>query len=159
MPTGPTRGEFNHNPLNINFMARRPWNGQVGIEAVMPGHSYTPRFGRYVDDFHGIRASFKQLILDNTVHGLKTITALISDPTYGWAPAADRNDDATYIETVVQHSGIPADQEIDLTHLPTAIAVWPGFCIEENGRNPYNAALIEAAARDALGLTEAQTKS
>jgi hypothetical protein len=147
-----TRGERNNNPGNINYVAppEEAWNGQVGLEIVPTGENYMPRFGRYDTPEHGIRAMAKQLIIDNTRHGLMTIATIIGDPVWGWAPAADRNDIDAYAATVVKHSSIPADQPVDLTNPAQLQALLPGFITEENGRCLYAAATLSAAVNAAL---------
>ncbi len=154
-----TRGELNHNPLNLNWIApQHAFHGQVGIEIVPAGKTYKPRFGRYDTDFNGIRASAEQLYIDNTRHGLKTITRLVGDPVFGWAPAADRNDVAAYVKTVCTHlagylmEAVDPDAPIDLSIPHMLVGIWPGFCIEENGRCNYPTDLITAACYSALGI-------
>ena len=147
----PTRGERNRNPANINYMAAKAWNGQIGIEAVPAGEHYAPRFGVYESDFFGIRAAAKQLIADNAVHRLRTIAALIGDPTWGWAPAADRNDVDAYVNAVARAVRVLPGTPIDLTTLDFLIPVLTAVIHQENGRCLYPADLIEQACRNAIG--------
>ncbi len=148
----PTRGERNNNPGNIDYVAdpARSWRGQIGIEQVPENEAYTPRFGRYDTPASGIRAMAKQLVIDNTRHGLHTIADIIGDPVWGWAPAADRNDPDAYARTVSAHSGIDPSARIDLTDPATLLAVLPGFITEENGRCLYDSEILSAAVSSAL---------
>ena len=105
--------------------------------------------------FNGIRAGAKQLIKDNQAHGLKTIRALVSDHVYGWAPASDCNDDAAYIAMVCKTSGMDANEPVSFfgtAGAKTLIAMWPGFCIQENGRCIYARDLIASACYNAVGV-------
>lgn len=164
-PAALTRAEWNRNQLNLNWIKdpSRAWNGQLGIEIVQPGHHYTPRFGRYDTDFHGIRAGAKQLITDNQKHGLKTIRALIGDKVFGWAPESDSNDDVAYERTVMGHLAASYPDLTATTPIAFTVAVapkfladlWTGFCMQENGRCLYSPDLILSACRDALGLPPA----
>ena len=151
-PISTTRGERNNNPGNINYVAQpeEAWNGQVGLEIVPAGENYAPRFGRYDTPEHGVRAMAKQLIIDNTRHGLKTIRAIIGDPVWGWAPAADRNDPEIYAATVSRRSGIDPNTPVDLTDPDQLLAVLPGFIVEENGRCLYADDVIAAGVNSAL---------
>lgn len=142
------RGEFNNNPGNINYLPKNAFNGQLGIEIVQPGHSYTPRFGRYDTAINGIRALAKQLLKYQNTYKLNTIKAL----TRKWAPDADGNVSADYSHAVSQHSSISEDQVINLNDIETLIEIVTAFIFEENGRCNYPPETIEAACRSALGL-------
>jgi hypothetical protein len=164
-----TRGEYNNNPLNLNVILppSTPYNGQLGVEKIRPGHSGTPRFGRYDTALNGIRAGAKQLIKDNQVYGLTTTKLLVEGKLnpktgkkeFGWAPENDDNDDDSYIATVVEDTaarlGRPftADTYLNLRQPQMLIAIWPAFCLVENGRCTYAPTLIRAACMSALGLS------
>jgi hypothetical protein len=147
-----TRGEYNNNPLNLNYMASRPFLGQVGIEIIRPGHTGTPRFGRYNTAFNGVRAGAEQLMIDNTRHGLTTLWEIISDKTFGWAPESDLNDDVAYSEAVCKVTGFNANDPIDFTNPEILAQAWPGFCTVENGRCLYESRLITNAVRSVFNL-------
>jgi hypothetical protein len=151
-PSTPTRGERNNNPGNIDYVAnpREAWQGQIGIEIVPAGETYAPRFGLYDTAANGIRAMAKQLVIDNTRHGLKTIACIVGDPVWGWAPAADRNDPEAYAATVSARAGIDPNAPVDLTDAAQLAAVLPGFIVEENGRCLYAADVLFAAVSAAL---------
>lgn len=163
-----TRGEYNNNPLNLNVIRppSTPYNGQLGVEIIRTNHSGTPRFGRYDTAFNGIRAGAKQLVKDNQVYGLATPRLLIEGKLnprthkkeFGWAPENDNNDDPSYVATVVKDTSarlgrsFNADTYLDLRQPQMLIAIWPAFCLVENGRCTYDPTLIRSACMSALGL-------
>lgn len=152
-----TRGERNNNPTNINFMATRPWRGQIGRELVPAGFTYSDRFGLYDTVQNGIGAGAKQLLTDNIKHGLSCLYDLIADHTYGWAPGSDGNYPVEYAEFVDTFVKVGIRTPIDLRKPELLIPTLTGFIHEENGRCLYAADLIASACRDALGLSPGVT--
>ena len=92
--TRQTLGDRNNNPLNLT-------SG--------PGGS----FGVYPDLASGIAANVGQLRRDVNVHGLKTLSALIGDPTWGWAPAKGGNNPVGYAARVAGRLGIGVNDPIN----------------------------------------------
>lgn len=66
----------------------------------------------------GIDAVGAQIKRDINVHGLKTITALISDKTWGYAPASDHNDTQSYIASVANQTKIDPNAPITSADIP-----------------------------------------
>lgn len=145
----PTRGERNNNPSNLNFMPDAPWRGQVGIELVPKGMSFRPRFGRYDTDHNGIRAAAKQLLAYQQRDGLRSIRQMINR----WAPPADHNATDAYVGAVCNYCNVGPDDDYAISALSKLESIVFAVIRQENGRVLYDAALITAACRDALGLS------
>jgi hypothetical protein len=104
-----SRGYRNNNPGNIRFIARNPWQGQVGNDG---------GYGIYDTPQNGTRALGHQL----KAYGTNTVNAIITK----WAPAADSNNTVAYIADVAAELDIDASQPFDvnarLADLAAAIA-------------------------------------
>lgn len=97
-----------NNPGNLRSLPDgQLWAGQTG-EA--------NGFAVFSDPTAGAAAAEKNLIAKQTRHGLTTLTQIIGDPHWGWAPAADHNDPAAYAATVGQAVGVDPNAPIDLVH-------------------------------------------
>lgn len=90
-----TRGERNHNPLNIRRSDRTRWLGQTRKQ-------YDREFVQFQSDLFGYRAAFRILHTYFHLHGLCTLRQII----YRWAPPEDGNNTRSYVETVSQRSGV-----------------------------------------------------
>lgn len=145
MSDAPTRGERNNNPGNLNYVEVHPWQGQIGLEIVPDGESFTPRFGRYDTIENGIRAIAKQLLAYQRIHKCLTIRQLVSR----WAPGKE-NDTAAYIKDVCGAMGVAQDELIDLNKSATLAAFVRAIIKHENGRCIYDAMTVADASRDAL---------
>lgn len=143
--TDQTRGERNSNPGNINYIELHPWDGQVGLEIVPDGETYTPRFGRYDTDENGIRAIGKQLLAYQTMHKCTTVYQIVAR----WAPGSENNTMA-YAQNVAQMLGLKPVDPVDLSNAATLAAFMRAIIKQENGRCIYDALLIASAAKDAL---------
>jgi len=141
-----TRGERNNNPGNINYDPANVWRGQLGLELVPEGEGYAPRFARFGAPVYGIRALAKLLATYIRHDHCTTLEAIIDR----WAPAADRNDTASYINDVCQRTGYGADHPLaaDAATLGTLVRA---LIHHENGRCLYDPALIAQAVQMALG--------
>ncbi len=145
---GPTRGERNHNPLNINYIAppQMPFLGQVGVEVVPAGETYHPRFGLYSSDLLGIRAGAKELISYITRDGCNTVTKIIDR----WAPPSDDNPTTAYVDNVCKSTGFSPTETLAPDAADLAPLIRAMIC-QENGRCLYPDPLITQAV--ALALT------
>lgn len=93
------RGLRNNNPLNIEkTKGGNPWQGEI----VPSGDS---RFAQFRTIAYGYRAAFKLLNNYQRNYGLDTIRKMIGR----WAPSNENHTD-TYVRTVAERSGVPADQ-------------------------------------------------
>lgn len=95
------KGLRNRNPGNLRFIARNPWDGQVGQDA--------DGFGIYSSMALGVRAAARQL-LKYQRSGMNTVRELVST----WAPS-NENDTAVYVKSVAGALRVAADQRIDVS--------------------------------------------
>lgn len=146
--TVPTRGERNNNPGNIDFQPATDWIGQIGIELQRVGEM--PRFVRFDTAEHGIRAVAKILLHYERAEHRDTISEIVAR----WAPAIE-NATAAYIADVDRQLGVGPDDPVDIEQHARLAATVTAIIHHENGRCLYDAALIDAAARDALGMPAA----
>ncbi len=129
-----TRGYRNKNPGNIDWNARNPWQGQVGIEAT----GNPPRFAVFESHEFGIRALAALLTTYYDRHGLNTVRKIINR----WAPP---NENATS-EYVLAVSRFMQNQPDDVLDLHTYAHMRPlveAIIKHELGGVPYTAAEID----------------
>ncbi len=93
-----TRGQRNHNPLNIRRESGTHWLGQSRQQR-------DKEFVQFEADLFGLRAAFRILRSYLTVHDLQTLRQVI----YRWAPPEDGNATRTYVELVAEYTGISPD--------------------------------------------------
>ena len=93
-----TRGQRNHNPLNIRRESGTHWLGQSRQQR-------DKEFVQFEADLFGLRAAFRILRSYLTVHDLQTLRQVI----YRWAPPEDGNATRTYVELVAQYTDISPD--------------------------------------------------
>lgn len=141
-----SRGERNNNPGNIDYLdPPHAWQGQVGLELVPEGKTYSPRFGRYDCAENGIAAIAKQLLVYLRKHGCDTPRELL----LRWAPPSE-NATTAYVLDLAAVLGVDPDTVIDLED-PATLAVTVRCIIRhENGRCLYDPATIAAACQLAL---------
>jgi hypothetical protein len=142
------RGEFNNNPGNINFISdhKAAFKGQVGIELVMPGHSYTPRFGRYDTAHNGMRALAYELCAYRRRYGVSSIGGIIAH----WAPSADHNNTLAYIDAVERRTLIDKSQQLDVYDPHISFLLTGAIIHQEQGRCIYSDDEIMLACTDAI---------
>jgi hypothetical protein len=149
MSDEPTRGERNNNPGNINFTPSVQYVGQLGIEIVPPGEHYAPRFARFDTPQNGLRALCVLLKVYYQRHGLHTVAGIITR----WAPASDHNPTRAYTGDVAKEMGVAPDAVILLSQPDVMASMATAIVRQENDRVIYPAAMIHAAAENALGTT------
>ncbi|WP_298281263.1 hypothetical protein [Acidocella sp.] len=137
---GTARGLRDNNPLNLKTAGMA---GTVGADGP---------FGKYATMQAGATAGAQQLVRDNTVHGLHTLRALITDPKWGWAPASDGNDDPAYLKAVTGMTGIGADAPLDLTNASNLRKVLSAMAQEETGAT-LDPTIASNAAAQAVQIT------
>lgn len=112
-----TRGQRNHNPLNIRSNPRNHWLGEAYWQD-------DPEFVQFQCDLFGFRAAFRIL---RSYMRIQHLTCL-HDIIHRWAPPEDGNNTRSYIETVSQRTGILPHQplrfedEADMTAIVAAMA-------------------------------------
>jgi hypothetical protein len=128
------KGIRNRNPGNLRFIARSPWNGQIGQDGT--------GFGVYSSMALGVRASARQLLKYQS-QGARTVREIIAK----WAPASE-NHTESYIKTVAAGLGVAADQRIDVSVMLPELAQWI-FRVEV-GAAGLAAAALAASPEDRL---------
>lgn len=93
-----TRGQRNHNPLNIKRSPGTKWLGQCPQQRDRV-------FVQFEADLFGLRAAFRIMRSYLTLHNLQTLRQVI----YRWAPPEDGNCPDSYVNIVAMHSGVRPD--------------------------------------------------
>jgi hypothetical protein len=93
-----TRGQRNHNPLNIKRNPNTHWLGQCPKQR-------DREFVQFEADLFGLRAAFRILRVYLTLHNLQTLRQVI----FRWAPPEDGNATTSYVDLVAMHSGVSPD--------------------------------------------------
>lgn len=130
--TKPTRGQRNHNPLNIR--KGNDWQG----EAPTPSD---PAFEVFINDLYGLRAGFKVL--------KRYLTASprcqnIRDIITRWAPPQDHNDTEAYIKTVSARSGVPSYERVVFADKLRLCQIVKAMCFVESCYEPSDRILSDA---------------
>lgn len=151
------RGELNNNPGNINFLPdpRTAFKGQLGLEIVPPGHSYTPRFGRYDTAHNGMRALAYELCAYRRRYGVSSIGGIIAH----WAPSADHNNTLAYIDAVEKRTLIDKAQQIDVFDPHISFLLTNAIIFQEEGRCIYSDDEIMLACTDAISAQPSSVAS
>lgn len=100
----------NNNPGNLRPPPGGKWAGQTGVDE--------NGFAVFSSPGAGKLAAEQNLIAKQTKHGLTTLSQIIGDPKFGWAPASDGNDPAAYAAAVGKAVGIDPNAKIDLVRNP-----------------------------------------
>lgn len=112
-----TRGQRNHNLLNIRRNDRNRWLGEAYWQD-------DPEFVTFQCDLFGLRAAFRILRSYMRVQHLNCV----HDILHRWAPPEDGNNTRSYIEVVCQRTGFLPHQplsykdEAQMTALVQAMA-------------------------------------
>lgn len=134
----PTRGERNHNPCNLRYVAAIQWNGLARPPQDEAGYC------RFLSPAAGLRAGARDLH-SKWLRGLTSIRQIITV----FAPPAENATDA-YIADVAARIGVGPDDPLDLGRVDRLAALVTAVIIHENGRCIYAPAEIAAATRAAL---------
>lgn len=126
-----------NNPGNLRSWGDRPKSGG---------------FARFETAYEGLRAMGKNL-QRYSQRGWDTVSEIISH----WAPSSENNTKA-YIAAVSKRLGVDADRRLNLKDSGTLQALMAAIVQHENGRNPYSAELMSAAAAAAVGKAGAPAK-
>jgi hypothetical protein len=130
--TGPTRGERNRNPANIERDDTQ-WQG------LATDHSLDDRFCVFTDLLYGVRALATVLLTYQRVHGLKTSRQII----HRWA-AAKHTYTASSASVFASRVGCNPDAELDLEHPAVLSAVIRAIIKHENGRVTCRGVIADA---------------
>lgn len=127
-----SRGIRNNNPGNIDHHDSVQWEGELPFDAVIE-----PRFCRFADPEHGIRAIGK-ILLSYRRQGFHTISAIINR----WAPRTE-NDTEAYVAGVCAACGVTADAVVDVADAGIMSGVIQAIIKHENGVQPYPLTVIQ----------------
>lgn len=136
-----TRGYRNKNPGNIDWNARNPWQGQVGIETT----GNPPRFAVFESHEFGIRALAALLTTYQDRHGLRTIRGIVNR----WAPPNENNTGSyvRFVDDFLPNHG--ADDPVDMHTYADARLLVEAIIRKELGGNPYSNAVLDEGLRRA----------
>lgn len=132
-----TRGERNNNPCNIRI-SPIAWKGKVALNT-------DGAFEQFDNAEDGIRAGAKILCNYYRLYGLQTVSQLISR----WAPRSE-NDTSSYIACVARDLGVGPNDPLDFSSVQIIAKLVTAVIRHENGDQPYDEGLIEAACLQAI---------
>lgn len=129
-----TRGERNHNPLNIRRSPRTHWLGEAKVQ-------HDKSFVQFRCDLMGYRAAFRVLRTYIVLYHLTTIHDII----YRWAPPEDGNLTSAYIDMVAKWSGLAIGKQLSFNDEDTLVALVAAMARVESGiTNPDMSVLHQA---------------
>lgn len=125
-----SRGIRNNNPLNIKEgqFTDIQWEGEHELDL-------DRIFEEFKTPLYGIRAGARILRTYAKRHGRKTIATIIQR----WAPDCE-NETESYVDFVVEYTGIPANKELTRDEYPNVMAAMIHM---ENGDQPFSMATIK----------------
>lgn len=128
-----------NNPGNLRPLSGgHSWDGQTDVQN---------GFAVFSSPEAGGRAAEQNLIAKQTQHGLTTLSQIIGDPKWGWAPASDGNDPTAYAARVAKDAGVNPNQPIDIVRNPDLRRrVLQSMFSVESGGTPTTASPATSAA-------------
>ena len=128
-----------HNPGNL-----RSWGNTPTVQVGKIG-----RFARFNSDMEGLSAMAGNLLAYSR-RGVNTIQNIVST----WAPASDKNNVPAYIADVTKRMGVGANVGLNLRDPLVLESLMQAMIHHEQGKDPFNAKLIEQAIGTRLGPTD-----
>lgn len=107
-----TRGERNHNPLNIRRSDGTRWLGQCPKQ-------HDREFVQFQSDLFGFRAAFRILRTYFRLQNIDTLRGII----YRWAPPEDGNNTESYIATVSRWTNIAPNKHLTFEDKEALVAI------------------------------------
>lgn len=132
----PTRGQRNHNPLNIRRSPGTRWLGQSPTQ-------HDREFVQFQCDLFGFRAAFRVLRTYIRLHHLHTLRLII----YRWAPPEDGNSTESYLLTVSERSHVAPGQYLDFEDEDELIAIVAAMALVESRMANIDTELLRKAYR------------
>lgn len=129
-----TRGQRNHNPLNIRRSDRTRWLGQLKQQR-------DREFVQFQSDLFGLRAAFRILHTYIKLHHLHTLKDII----FRWAPPEDGNNTLSYINTVSERSGIRPFELLDWDNEAALVAIVCAMAFVESRMTDIDVELVKRA--------------
>ncbi|MCH5176061.1 MAG: structural protein P5 [Prevotellaceae bacterium] len=134
-----TRGQRNHNPLNIRLSKGTRWLGQCTRQ-------YDREFVQFQSDLFGFRAAFRIMRTYIRLHHLHTLRLII----YRWAPPEDGNNTETYLATVSERSRVPAGKQLTFEDEDELIEIVAAMALVESRMADIDRELLRKAYRLAM---------
>lgn len=128
-----TRGQRNHNPLNIRRSPRTRWLGQAREQ-------YDREFVQFSCDLFGLRAAFRIIRTYIDLHDLHTLRHII----YRWAPPEDGNCTESYIATVSESSNVLPEYYLEYSDREQLIAIVAAMAYVESRMTFDHELLVKA---------------
>ena len=135
-PKPATRGQRNHNPLNIRRSPRTRWLGQSPTQ-------HDREFVQFQCDLFGLRAAFRILRTYICLHNLCTLRLII----YRWAPPEDGNNTESYIDAVSRRSHVRENQHLTFDDEDALVAIVAAMAQVESGTFYADTDLLRKAYR------------
>ena len=138
------RGIRNNNPLNIRYVERNKWKGQIPPSPSPTGEGRgEAAFCQFSSMKWGIRAAY--ILIHNYIHiyGLHTIQAVVTR----WAPVVDRNDPDSYaarVRELMEKSSV--NYRLDFSNGADMVRLVYAMAIVENGTRISYHAIMEGYA-------------
>lgn len=129
-----TRGERNHNPLNIRKSPRTKWLGQCEEQ-------HDREFVQFKSDLFGFRAAFRVLRSYLKLQHLVNLRQII----YRWAPPEDGNNTESYLQTVSQRSKVMPALPLTFESETELVAIVIAMAWVESGMTDVNPELVRKA--------------
>lgn len=129
------RGIRNHNPGNL-----RHGDAWKGMTPKQPDQDFVT----FIDPLWGLRAMAKVLLAYSTLHGRRTVRAIVER----WAPTSENDTDA-YVAMVSRAMGVDPDAPLELSRDDVLSDLMRAMIRHENGGQPYHPSLILSGIRQA----------
>lgn len=123
------------NPMNIRI-STVPW----AHKDIPPRND---QFETFPTAYDGLHAGMENVLHTQTMHGCKTISAIISRLS-----PPNENNTAQYTAHVCDGCGVQPDEDYDLTQTGNLVDISKAIVVEENGKNPYTDELIMEIANN-----------
>lgn len=129
-----TRGERNHNPLNIRRSDKTRWLGQTCRQT-------DREFVQFQSDLFGFRAAFRILRTYIRLHHLNTLRLII----YRWAPPEDGNNTESYLATVSERAQVRPGAPLAFEDEATLVAIVCAMAYVESHMTDLDIGLVKRA--------------
>lgn len=129
-----TRGERNHNPLNIRRNEKTRWLGQAKRQC-------DREFVQFQSDLFGFRAAFRILRTYIKLHELTTLKDII----YRWAPPEDGNNTLSYIDIVSERSMVKPCEQLTFEDEQKMVAIVCAMAWVESRMGNIDVRLVKRA--------------
>jgi hypothetical protein len=129
-----TRGERNHNPLNIRRNKKTRWLGQAKRQC-------DREFVQFQSLLFGFRAAFRILRTYIKLHELTTLKDII----YRWAPPEDGNNTLSYIDIVSERSMVKPCEQLTFEDEQKMVAIVCAMAWVESRMGNIDVGLVKRA--------------